>query len=72
VSELTYRLSYERPSRKLCEDAATRIAELEEVLLMIEAHAYGIRPLKASMLETVQSVLYEKATANALMQKKGD
>lgn len=66
MSELTSRLSFERPSRKLCNEAATRIAELEEVLLVIESHAYGIRNLKGSLLETVQSVLYEKNVAEAL------
>lgn len=66
MSELTYRLETERPSRKLCTDAAKRIAELEDALLALEAHAYGIRPLETTLLVHVQNTLYERDVAAAL------
>lgn len=66
MSELTHRLETERPSRKLCVDAAKRIAELEDALLALEAYAYGIRPLETTLLAHVQNVLYERDVAAAL------
>lgn len=66
MSKLTYRLETERPSRKLCVDAATRIAQLEDALIEIERHAYGIEPLKTSLLKRVQTALYDRDVVLAL------
>lgn len=70
MSELTYRLETERPNRKLCIAAATRIAELEDTLLALESHAYGIKPLNTTLLEHVQNALYEREVAVALKKRE--
>ena len=66
MSNLTYRLETERPTRKLCVDAVKRIAALEDALIALERHAYGIEPIKTSLLEHVQTALYERDVAAAL------
>lgn len=38
MSDLTYRLEHEKPSRKLCVEASNRIGKLEQALIDMEAY----------------------------------
>lgn len=42
MSELTYRLNTERPSRKLCVEAKDRIEFMEDVLIEIQRICLGL------------------------------